>query len=195
MRRLNPDGDIGGEVARQWGRVYEAWREVCNALYRGYSSAGFAAWTVPALYIVGRWLRMFAIRADEESRKAVAAGAEMGGGGLGEDDVGEGNERLEDCARQINKLFSLCVSDRYVSHQYTRQGCVVDAKTDVVYIVHLSKNLANGPSTTPPTFSSRPTSALTASRCARTSFARSLHKPRLQTPTSRLSLRSPSRIR
>ena len=116
-RTAGAAGDVAGEVARQWGRVYDAWRDVTNALYRGYSSGGFEAWTVPCLYVVGRYLRVFAIKADEEARRAPST-ALNGAANMGEDaaDTDTDNQKLEDCARQINRLFSLCVSDRYVLH-------------------------------------------------------------------------------
>ena len=100
---INPD----------WTKVYEAWKEVANTLIRGYSSAGFQAWTVPCLYVAGRYLRVFAIKADDSARDKGAA-TYIGGfqddvvGGLGK------NEKLEDAARVINRMFTLCISDRYV---------------------------------------------------------------------------------
>lgn len=103
--------------ARQWGVVYNAWKEVVNATVRGYAGqAGFAAWSVPTLYVVGRHLRAFAIRADDWGRRARDAGqAELdgGGGGFGEDvEEGGENEKLEDAARLINRIFGICISDR-----------------------------------------------------------------------------------
>lgn len=101
-----------------WVKVYEAWKEVANVLIRGYSSAGFQAWTVPCLYIAGQYLRIFAIKADEITR---GSGQDVGFGTVGfQDDVVRefsNNERLEDAARVINRMFTLCISDRYVEIQ------------------------------------------------------------------------------
>ena len=98
-----------------WIKVYESWKEVANVLIRGYSTAGFQAWTVPCLYVAGQYLRIFAIKADESTR---SSGQEVGFGTAGfQDDVVGGfskNERLEDAARMINRMFTLCISDRYV---------------------------------------------------------------------------------
>lgn len=98
-----------------WVRVYELWKEVANVLIRGYSSAGFQAWTVPCLYVAGQYLRIFAIKADEGVR---SSGQDVGFGTAGfQDDVVRDfgkNERLEDAARMINRMFTLCISDRYV---------------------------------------------------------------------------------
>ena len=99
-----------------WSRVYDSWKEVANALIKGYSSGGFPSWTVPCLYMVGRHLRIFAIKADESIR-AASGGMQMKTGGFQDDiasDVGK-NEKLEDAARVINRIFTLCISDRYVA--------------------------------------------------------------------------------
>lgn len=98
-----------------WVKVYETWKEVANVLIRGYSSAGFQAWTVPCLYVAGQYLRIFAIKADESAR---GSGQDVGfGTAVFHDDVVREfskNERLEDAARVINRMFTLCISDRYV---------------------------------------------------------------------------------
>ncbi|KAI4135919.1 MAG: hypothetical protein LQ347_000255 [Umbilicaria vellea] len=85
-------------VSPDWTKVYEAWKEVANALIRGYSSAGFQAWTVPSLYVAGRYLRIFAIKADAGARDK---GATVFNGGFQDDLVGDvgKNEKLEDAAR------------------------------------------------------------------------------------------------
>lgn len=97
-----------------WPKVYEAWKEVANVLIRGYSSAGFQAWTVPCLYVVGQYLRIFAIRADASIKNSSQDGV-FGAGSFQDDIVGDysKNERLEDAARIINRIFTLCISDRY----------------------------------------------------------------------------------
>lgn len=101
-------------VKPDWTKVYEAWKEVANALIRGYSSAGFQAWTVPCLYVAGRHLRIFAIKADAS---ASDKGAAIFNGGFQDDVAGDmdRNEKLEDAARVINRMFTLCISDRYVA--------------------------------------------------------------------------------
>ncbi|KAL9037361.1 MAG: hypothetical protein Q9214_005738, partial [Letrouitia sp. 1 TL-2023] len=113
-------GEIGraesGKHRDDWAvRVYEAWKEVTNFVIRGYTTAGFGAWTLPCLYVAGKYLRVFAIKADEERGKQNGAG-----GGFREvdrlgDDIAasfEKNELLEDAARVINRIFTLCISDR-----------------------------------------------------------------------------------
>lgn len=98
-----------------WAGVYEAWKEVANAVIRGYSNGGFESWTIPCLYVTGRFLRIFAIKTDEQLR-------ERNGGdfnaGMQDDIAGElgKNEKLEDAARIINRIFTLCISDRYAAY-------------------------------------------------------------------------------
>jgi hypothetical protein len=90
--------------------VYEAWKEMSNALIRGYSSGGFEAWTVPCLYVTGKYLRIFAIKADQETGNKVVFGGSF------QDDFNPEagkNEKLEDAARVLNRIFQLCISDRY----------------------------------------------------------------------------------
>ncbi|MCJ1384742.1 COP9 signalosome (CSN) subunit [Xylographa soralifera] len=100
------DGAKGG-----WSKVYESWKEVTNALIRGYSNSEFEAWTVPCLYVTARYLRSFAIRADEEQK--VGNGVSFGIG-IQDDMAGDHgkNRKLEDAARIINRIFTLCISDR-----------------------------------------------------------------------------------
>ena len=95
----------------RWNEVFEAWKEVVNAMIRGYNNAGFEAWTVPCLYMVGRYLRVFAIKADETTKKS---GSSSGGKVLQDDMVSDFavNEKLEEAARVINRIFTLCISDR-----------------------------------------------------------------------------------
>ncbi|KFY29382.1 hypothetical protein V491_00057 [Pseudogymnoascus sp. VKM F-3775] len=92
-----------------WVAVYEAWKEMTNAIIRGYSTSCFEAWTIPCLYISGKYLRIFAIKAD-------AAGGSTDKAIDFQDDFNPDtakNEKLEDAARVLNRMFQLCVSDRY----------------------------------------------------------------------------------
>lgn len=94
-----------------WCNVYESWKEVTNSLIKGYSGSWFEAWTVPCLYIAGKYLRSFAIKADEyvKATRPDNFRARL------QDDIAidsENNEKLEDAARVINRIFTLCISDR-----------------------------------------------------------------------------------
>ena len=99
-----------------WTKVYEAWKDVANTVIKGYSSGVLEAWTLPVLYTAGKHLRTFAIKADEITR-AGGGDASFNAGGFQDDiasDSGK-NEKLEDAARVINRMFTLCISDRYVA--------------------------------------------------------------------------------
>ena len=94
-----------------WVRVFEAWREVSNTLVRGYSHSGLQAWTVPCLYVVGKYLRLFAIRADAESssQNSVSFGDRL------QEDIAADftkSAKLESAAWMMNRMFTLCLSDR-----------------------------------------------------------------------------------
>lgn len=108
--------NTGREIEARWGEVYELWKGVVNALIKGYQSGAFYAWTIPCLYVAGKYLRVFAIKADDNA--AIQKGNGLAYGGIQEEDAfgtGGKHEKLEDAARQINRIFGLCVSDRYVA--------------------------------------------------------------------------------
>ncbi|KAL8733001.1 MAG: hypothetical protein Q9166_002399 [cf. Caloplaca sp. 2 TL-2023] len=117
-----------GNHHHDWAiKVYEAWKEVMNLVIRGYSGlAGFHSWTLPVLYTSGKYLRVFAIKADEEQAAKVGDGAvKMESDGLGDDVMSGGfekNERLEDAARVINRVFTLCISDRAPMEESRKWG-------------------------------------------------------------------------
>ncbi|CAK7266960.1 COP9 signalosome (CSN) subunit [Sporothrix epigloea] len=108
---LVQDAPNGNGPASTWTKVYEAWKDVLNAVHRGYTNHGFEAWTIPCLYVVGNHLRIIARRADEER---TSSSSYLGEASFQDDfDAdSEKNKQLEDCARQLNRLFQLCLSDR-----------------------------------------------------------------------------------
>lgn len=105
--------NVGRTKEADWTKVYDEWKDVVNALYNGYHKNAFAAWTQPCLYTGGRFLRIFAIKADENVARQRDSG--MAFGGIQEEDAfdpSSSNEKLEDAARQINRIFGLCIGDR-----------------------------------------------------------------------------------
>ncbi|KAI9730710.1 MAG: COP9 signalosome (CSN) subunit [Cirrosporium novae-zelandiae] len=110
-----------GSPKGDWRKVFTAWKEVANTLIRGYSSHGFQSWTVPCLYVVGRYLRIFAIKADAQAKKK---GAVTFNAGFQDDVVGGfgNNENLEEAARVINRIFTLCISDRAPPEESRKWG-------------------------------------------------------------------------
>ncbi|KAL8846756.1 MAG: hypothetical protein Q9221_008162 [Calogaya cf. arnoldii] len=117
-----------GNHRNDWAiKVYEAWKEVMNLVIRGYGGAsGFQSWTLPVLYKTGKYLRVFAIKADEEQAAKVGNGAvKTENDGIGDDITSgafEKNERLEDAARVINRVFTLCISDRAPMEESRKWG-------------------------------------------------------------------------
>ncbi|KAI5287827.1 COP9 signalosome (CSN) subunit [Ascosphaera aggregata] len=97
-----------------WTRVFNAWKDVANALTKGYTIGKFPAWTIPCLYVVGKYLRVFAMKADAEPQdNQDAFDASF------QDDlvIDSGkNARLEETSRIINRMFTLCLQDRSLLH-------------------------------------------------------------------------------
>lgn len=88
-------------------------------LIRGYNNHGFEAWTIPSLYLVGKYLRLFAIKSDEErSRNASAlnSGAELIQDDFDADAARQG--QLRDCEQHLKRIFTLCLTDRHVHVEY-----------------------------------------------------------------------------
>src|SRR2546423_11934225 len=94
-----------------WSKTFNAYKEVCNLIIRGYSNHGFQAWTVPCLYVTGKYLRLFAAKADSESKSNETI---TFGNGLSDDVVGSygKHEQLEQAAWVINRMFTICLTDR-----------------------------------------------------------------------------------
>jgi len=102
-----------GTGTGDWSKAFDAYKEVCNLLIRGYSNFGFQSWTVPCLYMTGKYLRMIAIRADNEA-KAKETNADVFANGFADDIMGNNdrNKKLEQAAWVINRMFTVCLSDR-----------------------------------------------------------------------------------
>ena len=119
-------------------------------LNRGYNNSGFEAWTIPALYMVAKYLRLFAIRSDAE--RSAASDIPSGGATLMQDDFDPESEKqsqLRDCEQQLKRLFTLCLNDRYGLCCLYRIG-----NTDSL-LEPLWKSRGNGAFTTSPTSCSR----------------------------------------
>jgi hypothetical protein len=122
---------------------------MANQLIRGYTNCGFEAWTVPCLYVAGKYMRIFAIKADE------ATGNNTGAITTFQDDFNpeaEKNEKLEDAARQLNRIFQICLADRFAMLKNCRMTF-----TDS-FLEHHLRTRENGASTTSSICCSRPTS-------------------------------------
>ncbi|KAI1383887.1 PCI domain-containing protein [Hypoxylon trugodes] len=94
-----------------WTKVYDAWKDLTLQVIRGYTHYEFENWTIPCLYVAGKYLRLFAIRADEERRNSNEDNTET----VMQDDFdpeNEENKMLEDCTRHLNRIFQTCLNDR-----------------------------------------------------------------------------------
>ena len=94
-----------------WAKVYDGWKELTNIFIKAYSAGLLSAWTIPCLYVTGKYLRLFAIRADEQtSQKGVVTFSN----GLQDDIVGNlgRQEKLEDAAGVLSRIFTVCMNDR-----------------------------------------------------------------------------------
>ncbi|EFR04426.1 hypothetical protein MGYG_07433 [Nannizzia gypsea CBS 118893] len=50
-----------------WTALFGHWKDIAVLLNTNYSSSTLEAWTLPVLYVVGKYLRTFAIKADAEA--------------------------------------------------------------------------------------------------------------------------------
>ncbi|CAG9986948.1 unnamed protein product [Clonostachys byssicola] len=105
---------LAGESGKSsWTKVYDAWKDLTSMLIRGYNNHGFQAWTIPSLYMVGKYLRLFAIKSDEErSRNSSRSQA---GTTIIQDDFdadADKQSQLRDCEQHLKRIFTLCLTDR-----------------------------------------------------------------------------------
>lgn len=101
---------LRGGTKSSWTTVYEKWKDFTLLVVRGYTHHEFENWTIPCLYVAGRYLRLYAIRADEERRRS-GDDAEISF----TDDIepeSENNRYLVECSRHLNRIFQICLSDR-----------------------------------------------------------------------------------
>lgn len=83
-------------------------------LIRGYNNHGFEAWTIPTLYMVGKYLRLFAIKSDAEKSK-LSETLPTEADALMQDDFdpeAEKQSQLRDCEQHLKRIFTLCLNDR-----------------------------------------------------------------------------------
>ncbi|KAK6072868.1 PCI domain-containing protein [Seiridium cupressi] len=95
-----------------WTKVYESWKEFTSQILRGYTNHDFENWTIPCLYVAGRYMRLYAIRADAERASNGANDDAVTNFQDDFDPETEKHKSLEDCARQLNRIFNTCLSDR-----------------------------------------------------------------------------------
>ncbi|KAI0001232.1 PCI domain-containing protein [Xylariaceae sp. FL0662B] len=101
---------LRNDAKSSWKKVYDAWKELTLLVIRGYTHYEFENWTIPCLYITGKYLRLFAIRADAERNSSDDVSVPV----MQDDFDPESEEQilLEDCARHLNRIFQTCLNDR-----------------------------------------------------------------------------------
>ncbi|KAF1988546.1 hypothetical protein K402DRAFT_445368 [Aulographum hederae CBS 113979] len=117
----------GGEQA-DWVNVYNCWKELASIVNRHFDNAIFTAWSLPCLYVAGKYLRSYAILADE----VAAKGNIKFNYGLS-DDVVDGmakHDYLEDASRKLTDFYKTCAGDRGPLDDESR-------KWGIYYIVNL----------------------------------------------------------
>lgn len=95
-----------------WTKVYESWKDLTSQIIRGYTNYDFENWTIPCLYVAGKYMRLYAIRADAERATNDASDDALTNFQDDFDPETEKHKSLEDCARQLNRIFNTCLSDR-----------------------------------------------------------------------------------
>ncbi|KAF2492353.1 hypothetical protein BU16DRAFT_111265 [Lophium mytilinum] len=109
---LHESTDQGKLRDGQFGEVYDVWKAYTNSLIKHHNSSVLPFWTIPCLYKALTELRTYAIKADEQS--VNTKGNVTFNTGLQDDivsSVGK-NEKLEDYARVLNRVFNMCLQDR-----------------------------------------------------------------------------------
>lgn len=111
-------GDCGIDYSQSsWTKVYEAWKELTSVLIRGYNNHSFPAWTIPSLYMIGKYLRLFAIKSDEERERLSQFDTQTSFNALQDEfepDVDKQGQ-LRDCEQHLKRIFTLCLNDRSVT--------------------------------------------------------------------------------
>ncbi|KAI1338325.1 PCI domain-containing protein [Xylariaceae sp. FL0016] len=94
-----------------WASVYQAWKDMTLHVIRGYTNFGFENWTIPCLYVAGKFLRLYAMRADVEKGNN-SDDTTMNGFQDDFDPESEENKYLEDSTGHLTKIFQICLTDR-----------------------------------------------------------------------------------
>lgn len=122
-----------------WSNAFDAYKEVCNLLIRGYTNNGFQSWTVPCLTTTGNHLRILGIKADRETKGADTNG-DVFANGFTDDIMGNNdkNAKLEQAAWVINRMFTICLSDRAELHESRKWG--IYSTTNLLFKTYFKLN-------------------------------------------------------
>ncbi|KAM5442820.1 COP9 signalosome (CSN) subunit [Microsporum ferrugineum] len=94
-----------------WTALFGHWKDLAILLNTNYSNSILEAWTLPVLYVVGKYLRIFAIKADAET---IQEPVTTFNDGFQDDIVADvsKNAKLEETSRIISRMYTVCLHDR-----------------------------------------------------------------------------------
>ena len=102
------DAGKGGD----WNIALKSYKDVCVNLCRGYTNSNFPAWSVPCMYTAGKYLRIIAIKADAYAANSVNTNNGYAAGFTDDiADTSEKNDKLQDAARTLQQMISVCRTD------------------------------------------------------------------------------------
>jgi hypothetical protein len=111
--RAEEASNQGRLVDRQQVDIYDAWKDMTNHILRYMTNGSLPPWTIICMYLTANNLRILAAKADEQLAKSkgnVTFSSSF------QDDIVSivpRNEKLEEAARIFNRMFALCLGDRY----------------------------------------------------------------------------------
>jgi COP9 signalosome complex subunit 12 len=125
--------------AGSWSNAFDAYKEACTQLIRGYTNNGFPSWTIPCLTTSGDHLRMLGIKADREA-KGKESNGDVFANGFTDDIMGNSdkNAKLEQAAWTINRMFTICLSDRAELHESRKWG--IYSTTNLLFKTYFKLN-------------------------------------------------------
>ncbi|KAH9906208.1 PCI domain-containing protein [Xylariomycetidae sp. FL2044] len=126
------------DAKSSWSKVYYAWMDFTLRVIRGYTNHEFPNFTLPCLYVAGKYLRLYAMRADADKDNGPDDTA-MTGFQDDFDPEAEENKHLEDCSRHINRMFQICLQDRNPVLQESRKWGVY-AAANLLFKTHFKLN-------------------------------------------------------
>jgi hypothetical protein len=98
----------------QYLAVYDAWKDLTSSFIKHISGGALPAYAIFTLYFTANHLRKIAIKADNYLAKAKPATSLDS---FGDDIVPQTkrSEKLEEAARVFNRIFALCLGDRWAN--------------------------------------------------------------------------------
>jgi hypothetical protein len=100
--------------SQQYLAVYDAWKDLTSSFIKHISGGALPAYAIFTLYFTANHLRKIAIKADEYLAKAKSATSMKD---FSDDIVPQTarSEKLEEAARVFNRVFALCLGDRWAT--------------------------------------------------------------------------------